>query len=68
MKCQIASKGRAYHRMIVSERIIDRHVLEEPTDVLVEEAFNLSIIEFRVHEDGTQVRFYYIRETLRRLH
>ena len=68
MKWQFASEGRAYHRVIVSECIIDRHVLEEPADVLFEEAFNLAIIEFRVHEDGTQVRFYNIRETLRRLH
>ena len=58
-------KGRAYSRMVIGVSIIDIHVLEEPFDVLVEEALDLSIIEFGINEEGTDVRFHDIRESLR---
>ena len=51
--------------MIVGVGIIDFHVLEEPLDVLIEEALNFSIIEFRINKEGTNVRLHDIRESLR---
>ena len=30
-----------YDRMVVRKRIVDGHIFEKPTDVLVEEAFDL---------------------------
>lgn len=47
--------------MVVCEGIIDRHVFEKPTDLLVEETLDFCEIIFRVDEDGTDVSFDNIR-------
>lgn len=54
----------ADRRMIVSEGIINFHVFKKPSDVLVEEALNFSVIELRINKEGADVRLYDIRESL----
>ena len=51
--------------MVVGISVIDVHVLEKPSNVVVEEALDLSVVEFRVHKEGANVRLYNIRESLR---
>lgn len=50
--------------MVVCEGVVDGHVFEEPSDVLVEEAFDFCEIVFRVDEDGTDVGFDDVGESL----
>lgn len=58
------SEWRAHHRVIVSKGIVDGHVLEEPADVVIEEAFDFGVVELRVDEDGTEISFYNVGEAL----
>ena len=51
--------------MVVGKGVIDSHVLKEPSDVLVEEALDFSIIEFRINEEGANIRLHDIRQSLR---
>ena len=51
--------------MIVCESIIDTHIFEKPANVSIEEAFNFLVVELRVDENSTYVRFYDIGKTLR---
>lgn len=44
--------------MVVGVGIIDVHVFEKPFDVLVEEAFNLSVVKFRINKEGTDIRLH----------
>lgn len=53
-----------YGWVVVREGVVDGHVFEEPSDVLVEEAFNFCEIVFRVDEDGTDVGFDDVGESL----
>lgn len=54
----------AYDRVMVGKSIVNGQVFEEPADMVIKEPFDLRIVEFRVYEDGTEVRFDDIRETL----
>ena len=54
-----------YGRMIVGVSIINRHIFKKPLDVLVEEALNFSVLEFRVNKEGTDVRLHNIRKSLK---
>lgn len=51
--------------MIVSVGIVDFHVFKKPFDVLVEEAFNFSVVELRINKEGADVRLHDIRESLK---
>ncbi len=50
--------------MVVREGVVNRHVFEKPSDVLVEEAFDFGEIVFRVDEDGADVGFDDVGESL----
>lgn len=50
--------------MIIGKRIIDSHVLEEPPNMVLEEAFNLRKVEFGVDEDSPNVGLDNVREAL----
>ena len=50
--------------MVVGKGIIDTHVLEKPSDVLVEKALNFSIFEFGVNKESANIRLDDIRESL----
>jgi hypothetical protein len=54
-------KGRAYCRMIIGKIIIDTHILEEPFDMNIKEAFNFSIVELRVYKNSSYVCLNYVR-------
>ena len=47
-----------YRGMVVGIGIVNIHVFEEPLYVFVEEALDLSIIEFRVNKEGANVRLH----------
>ena len=51
--------------MVVGVGIINAHVFEEPFDVIIEETLNLSVIEFGVDKQGTNVRLHDIRKSLK---
>ncbi len=53
--------------MIIGKRIIDPHILEEPPNVVLEEAFNLRKIELGVNEDSANIRLDNVREALDRV-
>ena len=55
----------AYGGMIVGVCIVNCHVFKKPLDVLVEEALNLSVLELRINEEGTNVRLHNIRKSLK---
>ena len=55
-------KGKGtYGGMIVGKGVVDGHVFEKPSDVGVEEALDFFVVEFRVHEEGADVGFDYVR-------
>lgn len=51
--------------MVVGISIVQIHVLEEPSYVLVKEALHLPVVEFRVNKEGANVRLHNVRESLR---
>ena len=51
--------------MVVGIGVIDVHVLEKPSDVLVEEALDLAVIEFGVNKESANVRFDDVGEGLK---
>lgn len=57
----------AYCGMIIGKRIIDTHILEEPSNVVLEEAFNLRKVELGVNEDSSNIRLDNVREALDRV-
>ena len=50
--------------MVVCEGVVDGHVFEEPADMLVEEAFDFCEVVLRVDEDGADVGFHDVGESL----
>lgn len=50
--------------MIIGKRIIDIHILEEPPNMIFEEALYFRIIKFRVDEDRPNIGLNNIREAL----
>lgn len=55
---------KTYDRVMVGKSIVNGHVFEEPTDVLVKETLDFCEVEFRVDEDGAKIGFYNVRKTL----
>ena len=53
-----------YRRMVIGKSVVDSHILEEPPNVVIEKAFDFTIIIFRVDEDSSDVRFDNIRKAL----
>lgn len=53
-----------YRWMSVCERIIDGHVLEEEHDMPFEEGFDDTEVEAGIDEDGSEVGFQHVRNTL----
>ena len=51
--------------MIIGVGVINAHVFKEPFDMIIEETLNLSVIEFGVDEQGTNVRLHNIRKSLK---
>ena len=51
--------------MVVGIGVIDIHVLEEPSDVLIKEALDLAVVEFRVYKESANVGLHNVRERLR---
>jgi len=51
----------SYCRMIVCKGIVNGHILEEPADMLVEEALDFLEAVLRVHEDSADVRLNHVR-------
>lgn len=60
----VRGKRGTYGWVVVREGVVNGHVFEEPSDVLVEEAFDFCEIVFRVDEDGADVGFDNVRESL----
>ena len=54
----------SYRWVIVRKGIVDRHIFEEPTDMLIEKTFNFPKAEFRVDKDCTKISFNDIGERL----
>ena len=50
--------------MIVCIVVVEIHILEKRFHVFVEEALNFTIVEVGVDEQGSNVRLYYVRQTL----
>jgi hypothetical protein len=50
--------------MVVGEGIVDGHIFEEGFHVLVEEGLDVAVVEGGVYEEGADVGFYYVWETL----
>lgn len=50
--------------MIIGKRIIDAHILEEPSNVVLEKAFDLRKVEIGVNEDSPNVGLDNVREAL----
>lgn len=44
-----------YRGMVVGKGVVDRHVLEEPADMLAEKAFDFLVVVLRVHEDRADI-------------
>lgn len=57
-------EGGTYGWVVIGEGVVDGHVFEEPADVLVEEAFDFCEVVFRVDEDGADVGFDDVGESL----
>ena len=53
--------------MVVGVAVVDAHVFEVWTNVLVEETLHFAVVEVRVNEDGAYVRFDHIGKALRRV-
>ena len=51
--------------MVIGVGIINAHVFKEPFDMILEETLNLSVIEFGVDKQGTNVRLHDIRKSLK---
>ena len=44
--------------MVIGVGIINGRVFKEPFDMIIEETLNLSVIEFGVDKEGTNVRLH----------
>ena len=55
----------SYCRMVVCKGIVNGHILEEPADMLVEEALDFLEAVLRVHEDSADIRLDYVRQSLK---
>ena len=65
MACGSSSNAiKTYCRMIVCKCVIDIHIFEEPTDVVLEESLHLAIVKFGINKDSSDVSFDDIRESL----
>lgn len=64
MQNSIAIVRSTYRWMSVCERVIDGHVLEEEHDMLFEESFDDAEVEAGIDEDGSEVGFQHVRNTL----
>ena len=51
--------------MVIGVGIINAHVFKEPFDMIIEETLNLSVIEFGVDKQGTNVGLHNIRKSLK---
>ncbi len=56
--------GVTYCGMIIGKCIIDTHVLEEPPNVVLEEAFNICKVKLGVNEDSPDIGLDNVREAL----
>ena len=52
-------------RVAVCESVVDAHVFEVPSHVSLEEPFYLLVVELRIYEDRSDIRFYDVRKALR---
>ena len=53
-----------YRGMIIGERIVDGHIFEETAHELLEKAFYLAVIVFRIDKERSNVGLDYIRKGL----
>ena len=51
--------------MVVGISVINIHVLEEPSYLLVKEALDFAVVEFRVYKESADVGLHNVRERLR---
>ena len=51
--------------MVVGISVVNIHVFEEPSYVLIEEALDLAVVEFRVYKESADVGLHNVRERLR---
>lgn len=53
------------HWVIVRKCVIYVHILEKPSDVCLEKAFDLLEVEFRVYEDSPDIGFDNVSKALK---